>query len=152
MPLHAAHPGTRSSEVCPWPLRAEWAPQENREEKKSCNICLSTFNAVLVMLCWFTRGVGILLILACFSFFLMLSMQFLLLASHFHVRSVLDLRVWFFCCCPAFPCVLFCDDKIAHICGAVASIPGGLVSSCAPCMQRFCAFLTPLLGFSFLGL
>ena len=48
MPLHAAHPGTRNSEVCPWPLRAEWAPQGNKEENKSDNICLLTFNAVLV--------------------------------------------------------------------------------------------------------
>ena len=48
MPLHAAHPGTRNSEVCPWPMRAEWAPQGNKEENKSDNICLLTFNAVLV--------------------------------------------------------------------------------------------------------
>ena len=40
--------GTRNSEVCPRPLRAEWAPQGNKEENKSDNICLLTFNAVLV--------------------------------------------------------------------------------------------------------
>ena len=35
-PLQAAHPGTRISEGWPWPLR-EWAPQGNKEEKKSDN-------------------------------------------------------------------------------------------------------------------
>ena len=62
------------------------------------SICPLTCNAVRFMLCWFTGVFGILLVLACFGFlfhFLMLSMQFLLLASHFHFPSVLDLCVIF---------------------------------------------------------
>ena len=31
-PLLRSTPGTRISEGCPWPLRAEWAPQGHREE------------------------------------------------------------------------------------------------------------------------
>ena len=109
-PLHAAHPGTRISEGCPWPLRAEGAPQGHREENNhlylyiyiyniyKSSICPLTCNAVRFMLCWFTGVFGILLVLACFGLFfhfLMLSMQFLLLASHFHFPSVLDLCVIF---------------------------------------------------------
>ena len=78
------------------------------------------------MLCWFTGVFGILLVLACFGFlfhFLMLSMQFLLLASHFHFPSVLDLCV-IFLLLPNLSLRSFFNDKIAHICGAVAFIPG----------------------------
>ena len=79
--------------------------------------------------CWF----------ACFGFlfhFLMLSMQFLLLASHFHFPSVLDLCV-IFSVVANLSFAFFFNDKIAHICGAVAFIPGGLLSSCAAMHAAF---------------
>ena len=90
------------------------------------SICPLTCNAVRFMLCWFTGVFGILLVLACFGLlfhFLMLSMQFLLLASHFHFPSVLDLCV-IFLLLPNLSLRSFFNDKIAHICGAVAFIPG----------------------------
>ena len=60
----------------------------------------------------------------------MLSLHFLLVASHCHFLSVLDLCV-FVCCCLDFPCV-FCADTIAHMCGPVALSKEGF---------RFSAFL-----------
>ena len=112
--------------------------KETRKKRNQTTRVFDFYNAVLVhKRCWHSVDFGL------FFHFLMLSMQFLLVASHFHVPLVLDLRVWFFCCCPAFPCVLFCDDKIAHICGAVASIPGGLVSSCAAMHAAFQSLLHP---------
>ena len=103
------------------------------------SICPLTCNAVRFMLCWFTGVFGILLVLACFGLlfhFLMLSMQFLLLASHFHFPSVLDLCV-IFLLLPNLSLRSFFNDKIAHICGAVAFIPGGLLSSCAAMHAAF---------------
>ena len=81
--------------------------------------------------CWFWHVFGL------FFHFLMLSMQFLLLASHFHFPSVLDLCVILSVVAQPFLCVLFFNDKIAHICGAVAVIPGGLLSSCAAMHAAF---------------
>ena len=94
------------------------------------------------MLCWFTGVFGILLVLACFGFL------FHFLMSHFHFPSVLDLCV-IFLLLPNLSLRSFFNDKIAHICGAVAFIPGGLLSSCAamhaafPRLLHASAFMSP---------
>ena len=75
-------------------------------------------------------------VLACFSIFWCCQCNFCCLLLIFIFRQFLT-YVWFFCCCPTFPCVLFFNDKIAHICGAVAFIPGGLLSSCAAMHAAF---------------
>ena len=66
-----------------------------------------------MILCWFTRGFGISLILDCFfSHVLMLSLHFLQVASHCHFLSVLDLCV-FSCVAQSF-CFL-CRQDFAHL-------------------------------------
>ena len=132
-------PWTRNSEVCPWPwpLRAEWAPQGNKEENKSDNICLLTFNAVLVRkrFCHFLHF-GL-------YFFqcLMLFNAFLLVAAHFHTCSVSSWPVCdFFCCRSGFSCIVLWRQECAHLRrGCFHS--EGLFPHALPCMQRFSAFL-----------
>ena len=161
-PLHAAHPGTRMSEGCPWPLRAEGTPQGHREENNHLylylffylylylylylsiyNIFSLTCNAVRFILCWFTGVLigfnGILWIshvLACFSIIWCCQCNFCCWLLIFIFRQFLT-YVWFFLLLPNLSLRSFFNDQIAHICGAVAFIPGGLLSSCAAMHAAF---------------
>ena len=137
-PLHAAHPGTRISEGCPWPLRAEGAPQGHREENNHLYLYLYIYINIyiyiasvlwLVMLCgsccagspeflafcWFWH------VLACFSTFWCCQCNFCCSLLIFIFRQFLT-YVWFFLLLPNLSLRSFFNGKIAHICGAVAFI------------------------------
>ena len=112
-----------------------------------------TCNAVRFMLCWFTGVFGILLVLACFGLFfhfLMLSMQFLLLASHFHFPSVLDLCVIFSVVAQPFLAFFFLTTRLRTFVARLLSSQEDFFPHALPCMQRFRAFFMPLLLVSYL--
>ena len=66
-----------------------------------------------------------------FPCFDVVSLHFLLVACHSHFPSVLDLCVFFSCCCPDCPGFFYCEDKIAHMCDA----HGGVTHKNAPCQR-----------------
>jgi len=75
-------------------------------------------------------------VLACFSTFWCCQCNFCCLLLIFIFRQFLT-YVWFFLLLPNLSLRSFFNDKIAHICGAVAFIPGGLLSSCAAMHAAF---------------
>ena len=101
---------------------------------------------------WQNAASHILLVLACFGLFfhfLMLSMQFLLLASHFHFPSVLDLCVIFSVVAQPF-LAFFLTTRLRTFVARLLSSQEDFFPHALPCMQRFRAFFMPLLLVSYL--
>ena len=89
--------------------RGQCVTEFHKERRKKRDQIASVLSELLfdsVILCWFTRGVGIVLILACFCHVSMLSLYFRQVASHYQLPSVLDLC--FFLCVAQAQAVCVC--------------------------------------------